>query len=821
MSIEIIKEKLDSDRVRGLDLASLRYSKYSEDSMEIEDKCANGSGSLKCINKLVDESDVQYIILNDQSSIKIFLRDIQYITEDSDINYTDDLEVKFANLKLFQTGDNDKTYTFYENYGYIPTNIFIREWGNQVDTYNKFIIKNFQQFVNAEYEIYHIFEGTEGNEWAENGNIKKKAVPEKTALIGKNKVAIIKYCQDIQDLRKSIKDMPIDASKWREEQDKIPCVEVALEYLEDKQEIIVTGEVSENDILILQESHKSITELEKILKQVKVKGQAVEIYNTIFEGHFDNLSHSLHILNIPFIKSLKYNSEIGNIEEFIKFYKISLNYLITNSNIGISLNNIDSKIWTISSSFTYSPQRYIELYEFINQEIKKIEDPNKPDSETYRYLYTLLDNKSYFSDAQINVIETFNELSEDKKNRTEELEKLIRILNNNIEQPRDLTEETAEINEYIEGMTGHNNQDNVKIIRILHSKNPYIIKLGDFLDLVFKLWIYMNGLIKEKTKNKTKNFLLKLFFGVNEYYTDEKWENGLVKALGLMTCGEETTIPELAYLYKTIQHENVRFNSKQFEGLGLGLDWGKYNTGEGCENFDDMKLVYEDDYKIHRSFLSEHSGEELSCIKIIIHYKEEAEDGAASGPTSNGGGITPNQNKYELKGGGPKTKKLLKEFQKLCIGSYNIDGIWHYKRLFNSVITNTSVILRNKYRTLFHSNPNNTKPIQTQQIKFENLIEAKITQSLSFYLQLVENGDLDLDRYIDIKTNKIYQHKSIMFKIFGDLYNKYKRGKEYKLSSITKSFLRQNYELYESYYRKYNQESTKIAFLDDLKFHLF
>lgn len=469
---------------------------------------------------------------------------------------------------------------------------------------------------------------------------------------------------------------------------------------------------------------------------------------------------------------------------------------------------------------------YNQLYEFINQEIKKIEDPNKPDSETYRYLYTLLDNKSYFSDAQIMVIEKFNELSEEDKNKTEELENLIRILNNiEIEQQRDLTVETAEINEYIEGMTGHNNQDNVKIIRILHSKNPYIIKLGDFLDLVFKLWIYMNDLIKEKeeAKKETTKFLLKLFFGVNEYYTDKKWENGLVKALGLMTCGEETTIPELAYLYKTIQHENVRFNSKQFEGLGLGLvlDWGKYNTGEECDNFDAMELVYEDDYKIHRSFLSEHSGEELSCIKIIIHYKEEAEDGAASGPTSNGGGITPNQNKYELKGGGPKTKKLLKEFQKLCIGSYNIDGTWHYKRVFNSVITNTSVILRNKYKTLFHSNPNNTIPIERPQLKFEDLIDAKITQSLSFYLQLVENGDLDLDRYIDIKTNKIYQHKSIMFKIFGDLYNKYKRGKEYKLSSITKSFLRQNYELYESYYIKYNQESKKFIFLLNLKLHLF
>ena len=820
MNIDTIITKLKETNVRGLNLASLRFSKYSEDSMEIEKNCTKGSDSLKCINNLVDhsDSDVQYIILNDQSSIKIFLDDINYITEGPEINYTDYLEVKFANLKLFDNKDAG-IYTFYENYGYIPTNIFIREWGNEEGTTNKFIIKNFQQFVIAEYDLYHIFEGTEGGEWGANGEIIEKTTEEKTALIGKNQAAIIEYCKNIQDLRNSIKEMKIDASKWREEQYKLPCVEVALAYLEDKQEIIVTGEVSENDILILEAAYKSITKLEKFLKQVNAINPKDKnnTYNTMFHGHFDNFSHSLNILPLHFLKSLKYNSEKGKIYEFIKFYKISIYYLIINSKIGISLNNIDSKLTNIFNSpeVPYDSNMYEGMYKFINKEIKKIEDPNKPDSEIYRYLYTLLDNKSYFSEEQIEVIKEFNKLTEDKKNTTEELERVIGILNNNIEQKRDLEGETAEINKYIiDGM----GVDIKNIIRILHSKYPYIIKLGDFLGLVFKLWKYMNGLIKTKdiTNIEKTKLLLKLFFGVNEYYTHENWENGLVKALGLMTCGEGTTIPELAYLYKTIQEENVRFNLKKFKDLV----WGKYN-GEGCGDFDAMNLVYEDDYKIHSSFLSEYSGE-LSCIKILIDYKEEAEDAAASGtPTNGGGGITPKQSKYELKGGGPKTKKLLKEFQKLCIGSYNIDGIWHYKRVFNSVITDTSVILRNKYSILFHSNPNNTKPIKRPQLKFEDLIDAKITQSLSFYLQLVEKGDLDLDRYIDIKTYKIYQHKSIMFKIFGDLYNKYNRGKEYKLSSITKSFLRQNYELYESYYRKYNQESKKIAFLDDLKFHLF
>ena len=136
---------------------------------------------------------------------------------------------------------------------------------------------------------------------------------------------------------------------------KLPCVIGALTFLEDKQELIEIIEISENDKEILYTANKDIIELEKILKYIKEKGQSEEIYSTIFEGHFDNFSYNLNIFD-GFL--FKYKSTIGSIQNFIDFYKISLKYFITGSNIGIGLDYIDRKIHDMFNELTLGPTMY-------------------------------------------------------------------------------------------------------------------------------------------------------------------------------------------------------------------------------------------------------------------------------------------------------------------------------------------------------------------------------------------------------------------------------------------------------------------------------
>ena len=139
-----------------------------------------------------------------------------------------------------------------------------------------------------------------------------------------------------------------------------------------------------------------------------------------------------------------------------------------------------------------------------------------------------------------------------------------------------------------------------------------------------------------------------------------------------------------------------------------------------------------------------------------------------------------------------------------------------YEKKYNYTINPTSVILKNKFKLLFHFNSKNTQ--KNTNIKFNELLNAKISQSISFYLELVEDGKLDVDLYKHIKKLKISNYKSLLFKIFGDLYNKFKNGNDFNLTKFVKLFLRQNYELYESYYK---QRPEKLQFLEYLKIYLF
>ena len=836
------RQKSEKD-FKGMKLEGLRYTNVDAYAVRFNKECLPGSEYLILINKIMEDLDLNYCLLQDASKIDMpidVLEQLRLKIYDNDSTLSANLKsdlydifrsnskisIELSTLKLYE-----KNFTFYESYGFIPINVNVKKYGT------------------GETSIYYLNDKEYLPNNYDDGNICQYTDSGKT--FKDNTPGLIEYITNLKGFRDHVKTFKINLKNFNKdvpEDDKTNypiIVNKVITKLRDS--IDFTAEIlyirsaldkllSEKNILIkLNENDFIFKNIEFLMEFIELFGHQIPYHH--FAYYKDRGTQEQYIyfieayLNLLLFKT-KNNISFHDTREDINYLCINIERILKTPipapRKGISSRPTLASLTDISSRPRpkLAPPALPSFYEGITQHIvlkmkdkinnkAKLSDltPDKRDC-----IIKTLENKSHFSDAQNNFMEEYitntNTDFKDFFNQTED---------NNEE---DFQAKIGEL-EVIQGkLKGPQNLTEDDIINIIHifdtirfAVDDYIISVDSFCKCITLFWdicrltyryISINIDNYETEKEQLKLSVRICIEILNRLFT--KNDNYIGNYIGLNEY-QDTDIPELNYLCDSLKYDNIKFKKSFCEDVGR--IWGQNGTGNNTKLTNSVlnthkeivknNFVFSFDYLYYSVDSAVQPSEDSYCIIIEFKYANNS-----GGSVTYGGGNyklenSVSTNKYELIGGADY-QSLLKKYVSI--------------NPFINIITNNSVILGKKIIEIVkHFTGNNESKSYYEVIedkereRYEDLKKLVIVNGEKNFLK----EELETMFYNNVKI-KIKAYR----KIFKQLYLEYTLDKnKIKVTIVILSFLREYLDIYFRQIFEEREIMSEDEFQKKLEFYKF